>query len=103
MASGKKRADVRHEDDRKFAVGELLELTRTDQLGVPTQPETRLLVAITHIDRFAGPHELFGQRPADEGTCYPTVPIAVLSFDPAVRQYEAPAPAALVAGGSKAP
>lgn len=86
IASGRKRAEVRAEDDRVFAVGELLELTRTDREGKPTQPETRLLVAISHVDRMAGPHELVGKTL--DGTL--PVPVAVLSLDANVRQFIRP-------------
>lgn len=77
---GRKRSEVRRVDDRKFKVGDVLELVAFDpssgrELGDSTD------VVVTHIERMAGPLTLEG-RDAVAGEL--GVPIAVLSFQ--VRQ-----------------
>jgi len=100
IVAGTKTCDVRHEDDRVFAVGEIVELTRTDRTGKPTEPQTRIMLTISHIDRHAGDLALAGAD-AGQGPLTGTKPIAVLSFSRDVRQFVTPAAAA--AAGSKAP
>jgi hypothetical protein len=81
IVSGHKRAEVRVEEDRKFRAGDVLELHRTDREGKETQPPTRLLVEILHVERHAGPLELRGARVDDGGGVgASTPPIAVLSL-----------------------
>jgi hypothetical protein len=96
IVEGRKTADVRHEDDRVFKVGEIVELTRTNRAGKPTEPQTRIMVTISHIDRHAGELGLVGQDLDASMTIGPK-PIAVLSFARDLRQFVAPAAAA--AGG----
>ncbi len=82
ILAGKKRAEVRTEEDRKFQPGDLLELTRTDRDGRTTEPRTRAIIEVTHVDRHAGPLELRGAKPDDGGGVgAATPPIAVLSLD----------------------
>jgi hypothetical protein len=81
ILSGYKRAEVRAEEDRKFRAGDMLELTRTDRAGDPTEPRTRLVVEILHVERHAGPLELRGARVDDGGGIgSSTPPLAVLSL-----------------------
>ena len=60
IISGEKRFEVRHEDDRTFAVGDRLCLVRTDVAGVPTSPAKRTYVDVLHLTRRAGPLVLCG-------------------------------------------
>jgi len=60
IAAGRKTCEVRHEDDRVFDVGDTLELTRTDRRGIPTTPQSRIVVQVTHVERVAGDLELIG-------------------------------------------
>jgi ASC-1-like (ASCH) protein len=101
IVAGRKTCDVRHEDDRVFGVGEIVELTRTDREGKATEPQARLMVTISHIDRHAGALELLGE-PGVAGASSGTKPIAVLSFSRDVRQFVQPAAPAAPAEG-KAP
>lgn len=78
ILDGKKRADVRAEDDRKFVAGDMLELVRTDREGKPTLPWTTLRIEVTHVDRHAGPLELGGRKML--GGDDKVTPIAVLSL-----------------------
>lgn len=59
IVSGAKRFEVRHEEDRTFAVGDRLCLVRTDVDGVPTSPPKRTYVDVLHLSRHAGPLTLF--------------------------------------------
>jgi Domain of unknown function (DUF3850) len=75
---GKKRADCRRCDDRKFRVGEVWELAAWDpQAGdwIPSLPSA--FVRLTHIERMAGPLMLAGVAKAD----LRALPVAVLSFE----------------------
>jgi hypothetical protein len=60
ILDGRKRCEVRAEEDRKFAAGEILELVRTDHSGAILKPMVILRVEITHVERHAGPLELRG-------------------------------------------
>lgn len=60
IVRGLKRFEVRHEDDRQFAVGDRLCLVRTDTNGVPTAPAMRTYVDVLHLTRHAGPLVLCG-------------------------------------------
>jgi hypothetical protein len=84
IVAGLKTCEVRHEDDRVFRSGELIELTRTDRKGEPTSPLSRLVVIVTHVDRRAGGLELIGRDEFD-GAISP-VPVAVISFRPSAPQ-----------------
>ncbi|HZC30176.1 MAG TPA: DUF3850 domain-containing protein [Gaiellaceae bacterium] len=76
-----KRAEVRTEEDRKFKAGDLIELTRTDVAGVPTEPRVRLIVEILHVDRMCGPLEICASPPDDGGGLVKRAAVAVLSLD----------------------
>jgi len=65
ILDGRKRADIRAEEDRKFVAGDMLELVRTDREGKPTVPWTTLRIEVLHVDRHAGPLE--APRPASVG------------------------------------
>jgi hypothetical protein len=81
ILDGRKRCEVRAEEDRKFRAGELLELVRTDHAGKILEPMVILRVEITHVERHAGPLELRGARPDDGGGVgSSTPPLAVLSL-----------------------
>ncbi len=67
IASGAKRAECRLEEDRKFKAGDVLDLTRTDERGKATEPLTRIVVEVTHVDRAAGVLELRGSHSDDGG------------------------------------
>lgn len=74
---GRKRSEVRRVDDRKFKVGDVLELVAFDpssgrELGDATD------VVVTHIERMAGPLTLEGR---DKVAGEVGIPIAVLSFE----------------------
>lgn len=60
IISGAKRFEVRHEDDRTFAVGDRLCLVRTDVDGRPTEPPKRCYVDVLYLTRQAGPLVLCG-------------------------------------------
>jgi hypothetical protein len=60
IVSGAKRFEVRHEDDRTFAVGDRLCLIRTDVDGVRTNPSRRTYVDVLWLTRHAGPLVLCG-------------------------------------------
>lgn len=60
IISGEKRCEVRHEDDRTFAVGDRLCLIRTDVDGVPTSPPKRTYVDVLWLTRHAGTLVLCG-------------------------------------------
>ena len=59
IVTGAKRFEVRHEEDRSFAVGDRLCLIRTDVEGVPTHPPRRTYVDVLWLTRHAGPLTLF--------------------------------------------
>lgn len=59
IVAGVKRFEVRHEEDRSFAVGDRLCLVRTDVDGVPTEPPKRTYVDVLSLSRHAGPLTLF--------------------------------------------
>jgi hypothetical protein len=84
IAAGRKRCEIRREDDRVFRVGDALDLVRTDRNGVPTAPETRIVVQVLHIDRQAGELELMARANATssavDGARGAPMPIAVLSI-----------------------
>lgn len=79
IVAGKKTAEARVEEASQFRVGDQLELRRTTHTGQPTQPECRVLVEVTHIDRAAGPLELAAMDHHPRGGRL-TYPIAVMSF-----------------------
>ena len=60
IVSGAKRFEVRHEDDRTFTVGDVLELVRTDVNGVPTVPNKWCELDVLYLSRRAGPLTLVG-------------------------------------------
>jgi Domain of unknown function (DUF3850) len=60
IISGAKRFEVRHEEDRTFAVGDRLCLVRTDVEGNPTAPPKRTYVDVLWLTRHAGPLVLCG-------------------------------------------
>ncbi len=104
IVSGKKRAEVRVETDRKFKAGDMLRLSRTDHEGKITEPRVQLVIEILHVERHAGPLELMAV-PLDvaggaEGGVKPT-PIAVLSLAPRFERHHPDVPAAPAAGGGK--
>lgn len=74
IRAGRKRSEVRRVDDRKFLVGDVLELQGYD-------PQLKLFVGrnlsvrITHVERMAGPIMICG---FDAKT---TVPLVVLSIE----------------------
>lgn len=80
LLTGGKCCEIRSEQDRKFAKGDFLHLVRTDRDGSITQPETSVLVEITHVERFAGTLALIGQATGDGPLDERSVPIAVLSL-----------------------
>lgn len=79
IAAGRKTCEVRHEDDRVFHAGDTLELTRTDPTGRPTAPQTRIVVQVTHVERFAGNLQIAGTGAGGQLTG-PVVGMAALSI-----------------------
>jgi len=73
---GRKRSECRRVDDRKFKVGDVLELVAYDPASGRELADT-LDVVVTHIERMAGPLTLEGR---DNVAGEAGVPIAVLSF-----------------------
>jgi Domain of unknown function (DUF3850) len=72
---GKKKSEVRRCDDRKFRVGEELELVPWDFLrNRPGSGEIEV-IRVTHIERMAGPIVIAARV---EGV---SIPLAVLSFE----------------------
>jgi len=96
IVSGEKRADVRAEEDRKFKAGDLLDITRTDREGKPTEPRVRIVVEVLHVERSAGPLNLIGVKLGDSEMSNRVAAIAVLSLAPRFSKYTdlPPAPAA---------
>ena len=82
IVAGKKTAEARVEEDRTFRVGDQLELRRTTHDGRPTQPECRILIDVTHVDRKVGPLELVAL--GEHGGSFA---IAVISFKPPTGFY----------------
>jgi hypothetical protein len=80
IISGEKRCEVRHEDDRTYAVGDRLCLVRTDVNGVPTSPAKRTYVDVLHLTRMAGPLTLFAVDVARGDTDAERVPVVVMSI-----------------------
>lgn len=81
VVEGRKRFEIRHEDDRRFAVGDVLALVRTDKDGIPTSPSKWAEVDVLHVARKAGPLSLFGIDVDDGGVAQRApVAIAVLSI-----------------------
>jgi hypothetical protein len=76
IVSGAKRCEVRHEDDRTYAVGDRLCLVRTDVNGVATAPLMRTYVDVLHLTRHAGPLTLFAVDARDGAR--PGEPVAVV-------------------------
>ncbi len=73
---GRKRSEVRRCDDRRFRVGDELELEAWDpETGKPAPGMGRERIRITHVERMAGPLAICGR----EGGV--SVPLAVLSFE----------------------
>jgi hypothetical protein len=90
---GRKRAEVRVEEDRKFRAGDMLRLTRTDHEGKPTEPRVQLVIEVLHVERHAGPLELRGARIEDGGGVGGALShLAVLSLSHRFERhtYEAP-------------
>lgn len=79
ILEGKKRAEVRAEEDRKFKAGDMLELTRTDRDGNVIEPRVRLIIDVTHVERHCGPLELVGVRLGETGSSA-TAALAILSL-----------------------
>lgn len=75
---GRKRSEVRRIDDRKFKVGDVLELVAFDPASGREIAGEAFDVVVTHVERMAGPLTLEGRDrlAGDAG-----VPVAVLSFD----------------------
>ena len=97
LLGGGKSCEIRAEDDRKFKAGDAVELTRTDREGKETEPRVRLVVEITHVERYAGPLELVASKPGSGGESAKLIPVAVLSLSrrgslhhPDTPAYEAP-------------
>ena len=67
IVAGVKRFEVRHEDDRTYAVGDRLCLVRTDVEGRPTEPARRVYVDVLWLSRMAGPLTLFAVDVRDGG------------------------------------
>ena len=77
IASGLKRFEVRHEEDRTFAVGDVLELIRTDVNGVPTTPPKWTDVDVLWLTRHAGPLTLLGADVEGERAPKPLVVMSI--------------------------
>lgn len=80
IADCRKRCEVRLEEDRKFVAGDMLELTRTDHQGKPTEPRVQIMIEVLHVDRHAGPLEIRGAD-VDEGGGLRAKQLAVLSLN----------------------
>lgn len=99
IAEGRKRAEVRTEEDRNFQAGDMLELLRTDRDGKPTEPRCRIVIEVLHVERHAGPLEIRGSRVEDAGEIGGALtPLVVLSLHHRFPKYTetpaAPPPAA---------
>lgn len=92
IAEGRKRAEIRTEVDRKFKPGDMLDLLRTDHDGKETEPRTRIVVEVLHVERHAGVLELRGANVEDGGSAAPT-PLAVLSLMHRFERHTDAAPA----------
>lgn len=75
---GRKRSEVRRVDDRKFKVGDVLELVAFDPSSGRELDGQGFDVVVTHIERMAGPLTLEGR---DRLAGVAGVPMAVLSFE----------------------
>lgn len=93
IAEGRKRAEIRTEVDRKFKPGDMLDLLRTDHEGKETEPRTRIVVEVLHVERHAGVLELRGASPDDGGGLKEPTPLAVLSLMHRFEMHTAPAAA----------
>lgn len=81
---GAKAYEVRREDDRRFEVGDQLELLEvvpvvTDGLDSTEATGRRLIVLITHVTRAAGPLMLIADGALGKSTIRP-VPMAAMSI-----------------------
>ncbi len=75
---GRKRSEVRRCDDRKFRVGDELELEAWEPEGGRAVADMgREAIRVTHVERLAGPLLIAGIS-EHEATA---VPLAVLSFE----------------------
>lgn len=77
IVGGLKRFEVRHEDDRTFTTGDVLQLVRTDVDGRPTKPHQWCEVAVLFLSRMAGPLSILGVDPEAERK---TLPLVVMSI-----------------------
>lgn len=80
IVSGAKRFEVRHEDDRTFAVGDRLRLVRTDVEGHPTEPAKWTHVDVLWLTRMAGPLTLFGVDVKAGGIAGEPVSVCIMSI-----------------------
>lgn len=79
---GRKRADVRRCDDRKFRVGDELELAAWDPATETWLVDEPTIARITHVERMAGPLVIHGLRWVNSLAPDPDpVSLAVLSFE----------------------